>query len=295
MSCTPNDPTAPAFLTHFQAIEDPRQVGKILYPLDEILLLVLCGVISGADGWTSIALYGQKKLELLRRFLPYENGTLSHDQLGILFSRLDMEEFQSCFISWVASLNETLEGVVAVDGKTLRWSFDTNSNQAAIHMVSAWACGQKLVLGQRKVDDKSNEITAIPELLELLNIEGAIVTIDAMGCQRKIFQKARDKKVNYLIGLKGNQGKLRKDVELFFDQHLKRNIGGDFVAQFETVDADHGRIETRRHTVCSEIDWLRARHNWPGLKSIVKTQCNYSGAPYAPVYPRRHEGCDKLS
>ena len=190
MSCTPNDPTASAFLTHFQAIEDPRQVGKILYPLDEILLLVLCGVISGADGWTSIALYGQKKLELLRRFLPYENGTPSHDQVGILFSRLDMEEFQSCFISWVASLNETLEGVVAVDGKILRRSFDTNSNQVAIHMVSAWACGQKkIVLGQRKVDDKSNEITAIPELLELLNIEGAIVTIDAMGCQRKICQK----------------------------------------------------------------------------------------------------------
>ena len=194
MSCTPNDPTAPAFLTHFQAVEDPRQVGKILYPLDEILLLVLCGMISGADGWMSIALYGQKKLELLRRFLPFENGTPSHDQLGILFSRLDMEVFQSCFISWVASLNETLEGVVAVDGKTLRRSFDTNSNQAAIHMVSAWSCGQKLVLGQRKVDDKSNEITAIPELLELLRIKGAIVTIDAMGCQREICKKIEKKK-----------------------------------------------------------------------------------------------------
>ena len=186
MSCTPNDSTAPAFLTHFQAVEDPRQEGEVLYPLEEILLLVLCGVISGADGWTSIALYGQKKLELLRRFLPYENGTPSHDQLGILFSRLDMEVFQSCFISWVASLNETLEGVVAADGKTLRRSFDTSSSRAAIHMVSAWACDQKLVLGQRKVDDKSNEITAIPELLELLKIKGAIVAIDAMGCQRKI-------------------------------------------------------------------------------------------------------------
>ena len=275
MSCTPNDPTAPAFLTHFQAIEDPRQVGKILYPLDEILLLVLCGVISGADGWTSIALYGQKKLELLRRFLPYENGTPSHDQLGILFSRLNMEEFQSCFISWVASLNETLEGVVAVDGKTLRRSFDTNSNQAAIHMVSAWACGQKLVIGQRKVDDKSNEITAIPELLELLKIKGAIVTIDAMGCQREICKKVEKKEAYYLINLKGNQGKLRKDVERFFNEQLKRNIGGDSVTQIETVDADHGRIETRRHTVCSDIDWLRGRHNWPGLKSIVKTKYTY--------------------
>ena len=197
MSCTPNDSTAPAFLTHFESVEDPRQQGKVLYPLEEIFLLVLCGVISGADGWTSIALYGQKKLEFLRRFLPFENGTPSHDQLGILFSRLDMEQFQSCFISWVASLNETLEGVVAVDGKTLRRSFDTNSNQAAIHMVSAWACGPKLVIGQRKVDDKSNEITAIPELLELLNIKGAIVTIDAMGCQREICKKV-EKKISLL-------------------------------------------------------------------------------------------------
>ena len=203
MSCTPNDSTAPAFLTHFQAVEDPRQEGEVLYPLEEILLLVLCGVISGADGWTSIALYGQKKLELLRRLLPYENGTPSHDQLGILFSRPDMEVFQSCFISWVASLNETLEGVVAADGKTLRRSFDTSSSRAAIHMVSAWTCNQKLVLGQRKVDDKSNEITAIPELLELLKIKGAIVAIDAMGCQRKICKNPVKKKANYVIGLKG--------------------------------------------------------------------------------------------
>ena len=275
MSCTPNDPTAPAFLTHFQAVEDPRQQGKVLYPLEEILLLVLCGVISGADSWTSIALYGQNKLELLRRFLPFENGTPSHDQLGILFSRLDMEVFQSCFTSWVASLNETLEGVVAVDGKILRRSFDTNSNQAAIHMVSAWSCDQKLVLGQRKVNDESNEITAIPELLELPKIKGAIVTIDAMGCQRIICQTINDKEAYYLSGLKGNQGNLRKDVDLFFDEHLKRNIGGDFVTQIETVDADHGRIETRRHTVCSNIDWLRGRYNWPGLKSIVKTKYTY--------------------
>ena len=212
MSCTPKDVTACDFLTHFQAVADPRQRAKVIYPLDEILLLVLCAVISGADGWTSIALYGQKKLELLRRFLPFENGTPCHDQLGILFSRLDMEEFQRCFISWVASLNERLEGVVAVDGKTLRRSFDTGSGTTAIHMVSAWACGQKLVLGQRKVNDKSNEITAIPELLALLILKGAVVTIDAMGCQRKICQQIIDQEADYVIGLKGNQGKLREDV-----------------------------------------------------------------------------------
>ena len=203
MFCTPKDLTACDFLTHYQTFEDSRQSAKVIYPLDEILLLVLCAVISGADGWTSIALYGQKKLKLLRRFLPFESGTPCHVQLGILFSRLDMEEFQSCFISWVASLNERLEGVVAVDGKTLRRSFDTRSGKAAIHMVSASACNKKLVFGHRKVDGKFNEITAIPELLELLTLKGAIVTIDAMGCQRSICQKVPDKKTKYVIGLKG--------------------------------------------------------------------------------------------
>ena len=187
MACTPNDLTACDFLTHFQAVADLRLRAKVIYSLDEILLLVLCAVISGADGWTSIALYGQKKLKHLRRFLPYENGTPCHDQSRILFSRLDMEEFQSCFISWVASLNERLEGVVAVDAKTLRRSFDTGSGKAAIHMVSAWACDQKLVLGQRKVDDKSNEIAAIPALPALLTLKGVIVTIDAMGYRSKIW------------------------------------------------------------------------------------------------------------
>ena len=183
-----------------------------------------------------------------------------------------MEAFQSCFISRVASLNERLEGVVAVDGKTLRRSFDTGSGKAAIHMVSAWACDQKLVLGQRKVDDKSNEITAIPELLELLTLKGAIVTIDAMGCQRDICQKALDNGVNYLIGLKGNQGNLREDVELFFEEHLERGIGGDFVEKSETARGDHGRIETRRYWVCSDIEWLKDRHGWPGLEAVIMTE-----------------------
>ncbi|WP_419906276.1 ISAs1 family transposase [Hoeflea sp.] len=272
MSRTPEDSHTPDFLTHFQAIEDPRQEAKVSYPLDEILLLVLCAVISGADGWTSVALYGEKKLELLRRFLSFENGTPCHDQLGILFSRLDMEAFQSCFISWISSLNEMFGGVVAVDGKTLRRSFDTGSGKAAIHMVSAWACDQQLVLGQRKVDDKSNEITAIPELLELLALKGAIVTIDAMGCQRKICQQIIDQEADYVIGLKGNQGSLHEDVELFFDEHLERDIGGDFVKQRQTVDADHGRIETRRCTVCTDIGWLDKRHHWPGMKAVIMTQ-----------------------
>jgi len=269
MSQAPQDHVTPSFLTHFGGIEDPRQQAKVTYPLNEIFLLVLCAVISGAEGWTSIALYGEKKLKFLRRFLPFKDGTPSHDQLGILFSRLDMEAFQRCFIAWVASLHETLEGVVAIDGKTLRRSFDTNSPKAPIHMISAWACDHQLVLGQRKVDDKSNEITAIPELLALLALKGAIVTIDAMGCQRKICQQIMDQEADYVIGLKGNQGSLREDVELFFDEHLERDIGAEFIEKSEAVDADHGRIETRCYTVCSNTEWLTERHNWPGLKTVV--------------------------
>lgn len=268
--------TKPVFLHYFEPVEDPRQAAKVLYPFEEILLLVLCAVISGADNWTSIALYGQKKLDVLRRFLPFADGTPCHDQLGILFSRLDMEQFQQCFVDWVADLHGTLKeatpdksvGVIAVDGKTLRRSFDTASGKAAIHVISAWSCEQKLVLGQRKVDDKSNEITAIPELLALLSIEGAIITIDAMGCQRTICQQIIAQKADYVIGLKGNQGSLREDVELFFDELRERGIADGFIKQNQTVDGDHGRIEMRKHTVIEHVDWLNQHHKWPGLKSV---------------------------
>jgi predicted transposase YbfD/YdcC len=229
-------------------------------------------VISGANNWTSIALYGEKKLDVLRRFLPFADGTPCHDQLGILFSRLDMEQFQQCFVNWVAGLHGTLDGVIAVDGKTLRRSFDTASNKAAIHVISAWACEQKLVLGQRKVDDKSNEITAIPELLALLSIEGAIITIDAMGCQRKICQQIMAQKGDYVIGLKGNQGSLHEDVELFFDEQRERRIGEPFIRENQTVDGDHGRLETRKYVACSHIDWLNQRHKWPGLQSVIMVE-----------------------
>ncbi len=197
-----------------------------------------------------------------------------------------MEEFQQGFIAWTSSLHDLLEGVVAVDGKTLRRSFDTGSNTGAIHMVSAWACDQKLVLGQVKVDDKSNEITAIPKLLDLLALKGAIVTLDAMGCQRKICQQVIDQEADYVIGLKGNQGRLRKDVELFFDEHLERDIGGAFIKKGETVDADHGRIETRHCTVCSNTEWLTKRHHWPGLKAVIMTEYTREIRGKAETYRR---------
>lgn len=260
------------FLQHFKGLSDPRQASKVHYPLDEVLLLVLCAVISGADGWVEVATWGKKKLDFLRRFLPYECGTPSHDQLGTLFGALDAKQFQQCFIDWVAGLKKAVQGVVAIDGKTLRRAFDKGGNQGHIHMVSAWCSSQNLVLGQTKVDDKSNEITAIPALIELLTLKGAIVTIDAMGCQREIAAKILGKEADYVLALKGNQGSLREDIELFFQEQKARDFADTTVTRHETVDKDHGRLEMRRVTVCGDIDWLRKQHNWPGLRAIIMVE-----------------------
>jgi predicted transposase YbfD/YdcC len=260
------------FLTHFSEVCDSRQEVKVIYPLPEILLLTLCAVLSGADDWTAISIYGTKKLAFLRRFLPFADGTPSHDQLGNIFAALDAEAFQACFINWVASLNKTVTGVVAIDGKTSRRSLDKAGGKAAIHMISAWSSEWNLALAQRQVDGKSNEITAIPELLELLTLKGAIVTIDAMGCQREIAAKIISKEADYILALKGNQGSLRKDTELFMTEQAAVDYANTTVTYHKSVEKSHGRIETRRVTVCTDIDWLKADHNWPGLKSIVMVQ-----------------------
>src|SRR5712664_3323076 len=203
------------FLDHFKDLPDPRQRGKITYPLAEVLLLCLLAVLGGAETFVDIARFGEKKIDLLRRFRPFRDGTPSHDHLGDIFATLDAEQFQRCFVSWVASLTGTPAEVIAIDGKTSRRSYQKKGVKAPIHMVSAFAARQRLVLGQVKVAEKSNEIVAIPKLLDLLAIEGAVVTIDAMGCQRDIARKIIDKKADYVLALKGNQGTLRQDVELF--------------------------------------------------------------------------------
>jgi hypothetical protein len=174
------------FLGHFKDLQDPRQQGKVTYPLDEVLLLCLMGVLAGAEAFTEIALFGVKKLEFLRRFRPFKDGTPDHGHLSDILAVLDAEQFQRCFVAWIAALTGVPAGVIAIDGKTVRRSGRKSGGKAAIHMVSAFAARQRLVLGQVKVAEKSNEIIAIPKLLEMLAIEGAIVTIDAMGCQRDI-------------------------------------------------------------------------------------------------------------
>ncbi len=260
------------FLEHFDALEDPRQRAKVLYPLDEVLLLSLLGVLAGCESWVEIAKFGEKKLELLRRFRPFRVGTPSHDQLGDIFAALDAEQFQHCFIAWVASLTGLGADIVAVDGKTLRRSYQKGGAKAPIHMISAWSARQNLVLGQAKVADKSNEIVAIPRLLDLLEITGAIVTIDAMGCQREIAEKITDKGAGYILALKGNQGTLRQDTELFFTEQAARGFADATVSRYETLEKSHGRIETRITWATDDIAWLKDRHKWPGLESIVMVE-----------------------
>jgi predicted transposase YbfD/YdcC len=258
------------FLSHFKDLEDPRQQGKVDYPLEEILILCLLAVLAGADTVTDIALFGRKKLDLLRRFRPFAKGTPAHDHLGDILAVLDPEQFQRCFVAWVAALTGTPEGVISVDGKTVRRSGQKKKGgKAPIHMVSAFAARQRLVLGQMKVAEKSNEIVAIPKLLEMLAIEGAIVTIDAMGCQREIAQKVVEKKADYVLALKGNQGSLREDVELFVAEQKAAGFKDTKISSDQTVDGDHGRIETRTTTVIHDVAWLQERHNWPGLRSVV--------------------------
>jgi len=262
---------AVVFLNHFKDMPDPRQRGKVMYPLEEVLLLALLAVLAGAESFVDIARFGRMKLVLLRRFRPFLDGTPSHDHLGDIFAALDAEQFQRCFVAWTASLIGVPAGVVAIDGKTARRS-GGKAGKGAIHMVSAFAASQRLVLGQVKVAEKSNEIVAIPKLLDMLVVEGAIITIDAMGCQRAIAQKIIDKKADYVFGLKGNQGSLRQDVELFVTEQKAKDFADTTISRAETIDADNGRIETRTTTVVHDVDWLRKRHDWPGLNAIAMVE-----------------------
>jgi predicted transposase YbfD/YdcC len=259
------------FLDHFSELPDPRQLIKVIYPLEEILLFSLLAVLAGAETFTAIAQFGRDKRDLLRRLRPFLNGTPDHDRLGEVFAALDAEQFQKCFVNWAAAVTGAPADVIAIDGKTSRGS-GSKRGRGPIHMVSAFAARQRLVLGQIKVDDKSNEIVAIPALLDMLDIEGAVVTIDAMGCQRKIARKIIDKKADYVLALKGNQETLREDVELFANEQKSGDFKDTTVTRHETVDGDHGRVETRRTTVFHDVGWLAQRHDWPGLKGVVMVE-----------------------
>jgi predicted transposase YbfD/YdcC len=269
---------AVSFLEQFSALNDPRQAAKVLYPLDEVLLLVLCAVLSGADDFVEIAGWGGMRLDFLRRFRPFARGIPSHDTLNDIFNMLDPGQFQSCFMAWAAGLRAAAgagedpvgQDLIALDGKTSRRSGDRRKGRGPLHLVSAWASRQRLVLGQEAVAEASNEIVAIPALLEKLALQGALVTIDAIGCQHAIAEAIREAGGDYLLAVKSNQPALLDDLKLFFEDAYER----DRLECFETTDGDHGRIEVRRHRVCNDVQWLRERHRWKDLNSIAMVEAS---------------------
>lgn len=260
----------------FSDLHDPRVTGRCDYPLIEIITIAICAVIAGADGWSEIEIFGKRKEAWLKQFLRLENGIPSHDTFGDVFRMLNAEAFQRSFTRWIEGVFTVTQGqVIAIDGKTVRRSHDRTIGRDAIHMVSAWASANGITLGQRKVDDKSNEITAIPELLDLLNVTGCIVTIDAMGCQKKIAQKIRDEKADYVFSLKENQGKFLQDVQDWFAHADQVNFVGMKHDYHETVNKGHGRIEVRRCWVVSDpvaFDYIRHYEGWADLQTIVRVQ-----------------------
>jgi predicted transposase YbfD/YdcC len=249
-----------SILTHFSALKDPRQNAKVLYPLAEILLLALAATIAGADDFVEVTLWGQQHLTFLRRFLPYERGIPSHDTMCDVFAAIDPELFKVCFQAWVKELHEGVPGLIAIDGKTSRGSHDRRKKRKPLHMVSAWAAGQRLVLGQQACEKKSNEITAIPLLLNTLDLNGALVTIDAMGTQTKIAQAIRDGGGDYVLALKENWPATYAEVEMLFNHPP----AGTTFETYQTVDGCNGRIAIRRYTVCHDVDWMTSDRRYPG-------------------------------
>jgi len=255
--------------SHFLSITDKRQTGKIEHSLIDIIILCICGVVAGADGWSDIEEFGLTHQEWLQNKGLLANGIPVDDTIARVMSSLDPTQFQSSFISWMNSLSVATQGeVIAIDGKTLRHSFDNKARKSAIHMVSAFASGNGVVLGQIKTAEKSNEITAIPALLKLLDIKGSIVTIDAMGCQKKITQKITEGEADYVIAVKGNQKTLYEDIKYFFNESEKQNFKSVNFDYYEEVGKAHGRIETRRYWLTNHLECLSKPEKWFGLESI---------------------------
>ncbi len=228
-------------------------------------MIALCTVLCGGESCVDMADFAEEKEPFLREFLSLDNGLPSHDTFSRVFRALEPEQFRRCFQDFMGRFAATCQGVIAIDGKVLRRSFDTASAKSSLHMVSAWGCEQRLVLGQIATDAKSNEITAVPKLLEMLSLKGCIVSVDALNCQREIARQIVDQGGDYALALKGNQGTLHDDVRMFLDDPATTGV-----TTATTVDGDHGRIETRTSTISTAVDWLQEDHRWPGLKAIGK-------------------------
>jgi predicted transposase YbfD/YdcC len=246
-------------LEHFSALKDPRQEWKVIYPLPEILLVVLCATLAGAEDFVECHRWACLQLPFLRRFLAFARGVPSHDTLNNVINALDPELFKTAFVTWVEGLREAEPDIVAIDGKTSRRTHARAKGRGPLHLVSAWASRQRLVLGQQAVDDKSNEIVAIPLLLDRLALTGALVTIDAIGAQRDIAAAIRAKGADYLLALKANQASLNAEADLYF-----RDPPPAALDRWETTDGDHGRIEVRRYAISRDVAWLNAERCAPG-------------------------------
>ena len=253
---------------HFRELTDPRR-REVTYPLINVVVIAICAVICGADDFVAIAKYGRTKRERFSKFLDLSSGIPSHDRFNAIFAALKPAEFEKCLLSWITSLHEITDGqVIAIDGKTLRRSFDGASSKAAIHMVSAWATMNHISLGQVVVDAKSNEITAIPKLLEILELSGAMVTIDAMGCQTEIARQIDAAGATYCLAVKGNQPTLHQGIMDFFDDHLEDDFARTDVRRYETEEKGHGREENRYYFICPVPDELPDGSRWTKLKAI---------------------------
>jgi len=270
-----NFPASASIIKHFSSIPGPRIDRRKRHKLSDIFFITLCASICSANDWVAVELFGKAKEEWFTELLGLENGIPSHDTFGNIFAVIDTELFSECFSRWVADLTKLSgENIIAIDGKCLRRSMDKASNRAAIYMVSAWSTKNQLVLGQQKVDEKSNEITAIPKLLLQLDIAGAVITMDAMGCQTAVATQIIEQNADYMLSLKGNQGNLHKDVKLFFESENTCPAAGH-----ESYGVGHGRIETRTVRTSSDIERLKEQHpKWAGLKSIIavtaKRECS---------------------
>ena len=258
------------WLDFFADLPDPRVERTKLHKLEDVLAITICAVICGAEGWNEIELFGHSKQQWLKTFLKLSNGIPSHDTFSRVISSIQPDDFEQRFQKWTRAIAEDAsEKVIAIDGKTLRRSFDNANGKAAIHMVSAWACDNKMVFGQIATDEKSNEITAIPKLLKMLVLEGSVVTIDAMGCQKKIAETIKESKGDYIFSLKGNHGTLHDEVKLFLDDAIAN--GGDYDYN-DTANGDHGRVEIRKVWYSENVQWMQDRQQWQGLSSLVAVE-----------------------
>lgn len=252
----------------FEPLDDPRAPNS-LHPLLSLIAIAVCATVAGCDSYADIERFAHIRRRWFAEFLDLPQGIPSHDTLSRVFARLDTSQFFLCVQRWLSVVSEPLAGqTVAIDGKTLRGSFDTAAGRSPLHLVSAWACGQRLSLGQIAVDHKSNEITAVPQLLELLELRGAVVTLDAMHCQRETAQAIVAREADYVITLKDNQPTLLADVSAHFIDLAERDYAPAEVKRHKTVEKGHGRLERREYYVCPLPESLRRKHRWQGLRTI---------------------------